>query len=219
MEARIARAFHESRWALGIGDDSAALEDLCARYGQAHRHYHDLTHLDACLTMLDAHRAAATRVGEVLAALLFHDAVYDPMRSDNEAESARLAREVLRRGGADEPVIARIEEMILATRDHEPRGADGALVLDIDLAILGEEPEAFERYDRAIRQEYAFVPESAYVEGRRAVLEGFLARPRIFHTEDLYAERERKARENLRAALVRLPRVIDSPRVIDGSNG
>jgi predicted metal-dependent HD superfamily phosphohydrolase len=205
MRERIERAWRESRWALGIGPDDAALEDLLARYAEPQRRYHDLTHLDACLVVLEIHRGGAARVGEVIAALLFHDAVYDPTRRDNEAESAKLARVALAKAGADEAAIARVEAMILATRDHEPRGSsDVALLLDVDLSILGEEPGTFDAFDRAIRAEYAFVPEADYRKGRRAVLEGFLARPRIFHTEALFEERESIARANLSAAIARL---------------
>lgn len=205
LRERIERAWRESRWALGIGPDDAALADLLARYAEPQRHYHDLTHLDACLAVLELHRGLTTRVGEVLTALLFHDAVYDPKRADNEAESASLARTVLTRAGAPEPVIARIEQMIVATRDHEPHGVeDAALLLDVDLSILGEDRATFDAYDRAIREEHAFVPEGAYQSGRRAVLERFLARPRIFHTEPFHAEREQRARANIQEAIRRL---------------
>ncbi len=205
MRELVREAWRETRWALGIGADDAALADLALRYSEPHRRYHDISHLEACLCVLEAHRALAERIGEVLVAVLFHDAIYDPTRRDSESASATLARDVLSRGGACEGSIERITGMIMATRDHDPRGAgDAALLLDVDLSILGEDEATFDRYDRAIREEYAFVPDEAYRAGRRAVLEGFLSRQRIYQTAPIHAEREAIARANLTRAAARL---------------
>lgn len=205
MRELVREAWRETRWALGIGADDAALADLALRYSEPHRRYHDLSHLEACLGVLEPHRALAERIGEVLVAVFFHDAIYDPTRRDNESASATLARDVLSRSGAGEGAIERIAALIMATRDHDARGAgDAALVLDVDLSILGEDAATFDRYDHAIREEYAFVPDEAYRAGRRAVLEGFLSRPRIYQTAAIHAEREAVARANLRRAAARL---------------
>jgi predicted metal-dependent HD superfamily phosphohydrolase len=205
IRERFERAWRDSRWALGIGPDDAALGDLIARYSEPHRAYHGLTHVDACLAVLELHRGLAARIGEVATALLFHDAIYDPTRRDNEVESAKLARAVLMRASVDTAAIDRVEAMILATRDHDPHGSsDAALLLDVDLSILGEDRATFDAFDRAIRKEYAFVPDDEYRSGRRAVLERFLSRPRIFHTDAMHEEREARARENLTFAIARL---------------
>ena len=71
--------------------------------------------------------------------------------------------------------------------------------LDADLAILGASPERYARYAADIRKEYAWVPEPEYRAGRAAVLNRFLALPRIYHAEPLFAEGEERARVNLRA--------------------
>ena len=139
------------------------------------------------------------RPGEVLAALLFHDAIYDPTRSDNEARSAALARETLR--GAQPESLDRIARAIEATRTHVAAGADEALVLDVDLSILGAEPDVYDAFERAIRAEYAHVPGDAFAMGRRAVLEGFAKRARIYVTPDFHDALDARARENLGRAL------------------
>ena len=68
-------------------------------------------------------------------------------------------------------------------------------------------PEELDRqcdaYDRAIRAEYAHVPDGAYRAGRSGVLRGFLSRERLFLTPE-FAALDAPARLNLRRALERL---------------
>jgi predicted metal-dependent HD superfamily phosphohydrolase len=77
-------------------------------------------------------------------------------------------------------------------------------VHDIDLTILSAPATEFDAYDRAIRLEYAHVGDAEYRAGRGALLRSFLARPRIFLTDRLHAEREAAARANIDRAIARL---------------
>lgn len=202
---RISTAWAEACWALGVRSDRAALEELLARLAEPHRRYHDLTHVEACVNLFDDHRGEARRPGEVLFAILFHDAVYDPHRTDNEEASAALAHEVLARLDADAPVIDHVAHLIRCTATHEPGGdADAEILLDVDLSILGEPEDVYERFEHAIRQEYAFVPDDAFRAARRAVLERLLARPAIYRVPALAREREAQARANLSRAIAAL---------------
>ena len=83
-------------------------------------------------------------------------------------------------------------------------GRDTGVLLDADLAILGAAPQRYARYAADIRREYAWVRDAEYRAGRAAVLEQFLARPRIYHAQMMYDEGEQRARENLRAELAAL---------------
>lgn len=197
MRDPLREAWDEARWALGVGGDPAALEDLARRFAEPHRVYHDASHVAACLASLDAHRARAERIGEVTFALLYHDAIYDPARSDNEAASAALAAGVLRRAGADADAIARVGAMILATAGHEADSTDGQLLVDVDLSILGADEATYDLFERAIEREYAFVPADVFRAARRRVLERFLARDVLYRTPALHAELEERARRNL----------------------
>jgi len=72
------------------------------------------------------------------------------------------------------------------------------------LAILGASAADYDRYARAIREEYAWVPEQDYRAGRRRILEGFLERERLFYMPPLFERLEMSARANLRREIERL---------------
>jgi predicted metal-dependent HD superfamily phosphohydrolase len=167
------------------------------------RHYHTLSHLDACLREFDVARHLAMRPGEVELALWFHDAVYRSWRRDNEAQSAALATDMLRAAAIE--TVERIRQMILDTqhRDEELSG-DTALVADVDLSILGQSSAVYDRFARAIRREYWWVPRQRYITGRRTLLEKFLARSSIYQHDRFYGKYEKPARENIAAELARL---------------
>ncbi|MCL6525346.1 MAG: hypothetical protein K6T57_00560 [Thermaceae bacterium] len=180
-----------------LGMDPAAhfsmLDDLLIRHTEPQRFYHNLAHLDTLLGLLPAKP-------HLEFAVWFHDAVYDPTRADNEAQSAGLAQESLERLGAEPALIQKVTQIILATQNHQAEDPDTALFLDADLAILGAEPKTYRAYAQAIRQEYAWVPEALFRERRAQVLQTFLSRERIYQTE-AFAHLEPTARENLQQEL------------------
>lgn len=184
------------------GDPSAAWGDLEARYGEPSRGYHTLEHVRECLELWDSVRAQAQDPLAVEAALFFHDAVYDARAKDSEERSAALAREALGRAGVAQARLDRIEELILATRHAAaPKAGDEALVVDLDLAILGAERERFDRYEAGVRKEYAHLSDETFHRGRAQFLERLLARERLFATEALRERFEAKARANLERSL------------------
>jgi predicted metal-dependent HD superfamily phosphohydrolase len=180
------------------------LGELTGAYSQPHRRYHTLQHIEFCLRELGKHRAHAVRLSEIRWALLFHDAIYDTRRTDNEARSADWACRVMQELQRPDDEIARVRKMILATAHAgKAETPDEALLLDIDLSILGADEATFDEYDRAIRAEYEWAPEEAYRTARANVLRGFLERDRIFQTI-AYRGHEAAARANIERALERL---------------
>ena len=197
---------------------SAALEQILAatraRYAEPQRHYHDLSHLDALLGLFERHKPALHDAEAVRLAIYYHDAVYQPERSDNETASAQLLRDELQ--GLVGPVtLDRAGALILATRTHHvPPGcevelaADCGLFLDMDVSVLGAEAEVFDRYEAGIAAEYRpFYEAEAYRQGRLKVLQHFLARDRIYVSE-AFAALEAPARANLARSVAAL---IPSP--------
>jgi predicted metal-dependent HD superfamily phosphohydrolase len=191
--------------AVGVLRHDLAFGLIAAAYQEPHRHYHNIRHVADCLRELGAVRGALERPLAAEAAVLFHDYVYDPARHDNENRSAAEASAALRAVGWAPPLVDAVREMILATRHVGPPPAgDAAVVVDVDLSILGKGDEEFDAYERAIRQEYAHVGDDAYRAGRGPVLRAFLSRPRIYAT-DYFADRyELPARRNLAQSLAAL---------------
>lgn len=182
-------------------DGTMVVDDLGRRYREPHRHYHNLEHVEACLAWLDWFAGCAEHRAEVELALWFHDAVYEPVRKDNEAVSAALADQALQSLGVPRQAVRRIVDHVIATASHDAIHGDRALVVDVDLAILGSTQSAFARFEQQIRREYAHVPDDAYRRGRGAVLQGFVARDRIYQTPAVAALLESAARRNLEQAL------------------
>ena len=184
-----------------VGNGSAIFDDLATRYSEAERAYHTLQHIEHCLAELD--RAPGGERIEF--AIWFHDAVYDTRAKDNEARSAALAREVARAAGLSDEFIEEVTRLILATRHSAaPSGASEQLIVDIDLAILGQDDARFDEYERQIRAEYSWVPVATYVEARCAILMSFLSRPRIYSTPFFYERYEAAARRNVSESIRRL---------------
>ena len=174
-------------------------QDLCRRYSEPGRAYHNLGHVAAMLETTSEFRGLVRDDVALRLSVWFHDAVYDSRRIDNEEKSAAYAMAALK-GGACDPLRMRVMVLIGKTKTHEaPAGdSDCQILLDADLAVLGSSADDYDRYAGAIREEYASVPEADYRAGRRRVLESFLGRERLSHTAPLFEQYEQAARANLR---------------------
>jgi predicted metal-dependent HD superfamily phosphohydrolase len=144
-------AYHPTDLALSLSFECPAslLEHVFARYAEPHRRYHTWTHILACLEARQQITEAA--LPEVDLALLFHDAIYDPLANDNEVRSARLLVEEGRRAWIDERLLQRAQVLVAATKHGGPSVAEteeACIVADADLSILGSEWATFAEYER-----------------------------------------------------------------------
>lgn len=181
-------------------------DQLVTDYSEPHRHYHTLEHLHEMFRVIGRLSATLTDPIAVRLAVWFHDVVYDPRSSENEARSAEKMCEAVAPLGISTATVNRAADLIRLTNHQSvPDTPDAVALLDADLAILAATEPRYKRYAAAIRQEYHHVDDAVYRTGRIAVLDAFLERPRIFHHPHLIAEGEVPARQNLsqeRAALL-----------------
>lgn len=188
--------------------------ELEAAYQTPPRAYHNIQHVHE----VTAHyQNVAESVGwqnpkEVYLAVLYHDAIYQAGRKDNEVRSAELALLAIEKFLADELIdIAKVKSLIELTAKHghlhaETLDQDTAHFLDCDMAILGSEPTQFLAYDKAIASEYrGKLPGWMFQFYRRKFLKSLLDSPRIYLSSPFFESHEAKARANI-TALLKKPR-------------
>ncbi|MCB8983946.1 MAG: hypothetical protein H6659_08985 [Ardenticatenaceae bacterium] len=185
---------------------AAGLQD---RYAADGRFYHTLTHIYDVLNHIKPFLDRARQPRALLLAAWFHDAVYDPRRSDNEMQSAAYTTAVLADLGTADAVIKETARLIGLTVTHKTAvgDTDGHILLDADLAILAAAPADYAVYAAAIRREYAHVPTEAYRQGRTAVLAQLLARPQLYYLS-AHTAWETPARLNLRQEMAQLSKGV-----------
>ena len=187
---------------LGLPPDEAQFQALWDAYHESGRHYHDWSHIEACLQLLNQIPEPLPERNILELALWFHDAVYDPRRGDNEARSNDRAQRFLAGHAA---LASRVESLILVTLHHGGHltGSE-AWMVDIDLAVLGAASDEYDVYEAAIRREYAWVPWFRYRSKRKAILRSFNERNPLYQQPYFQRLREEQAHANLARAIARL---------------
>lgn len=206
-----------ARWralcqATGIGPAADPLLQVLLRaWADPDRHYHNLDHVDFLLTGLDEHREMASNPIAVELAIWYHDVVLDPRSSHNEEDSAAYAWTCLTAAGLDPALAHHVCQLVLATRHTDPpRTPDEALLVDLDLAVLGSEEGAFDRFETAVRREYDWLDDTAFWRGRAALFERFLTREWLFHTARFRVRFEQPARRNLERSMARAAALVET---------
>lgn len=197
---------------------------VAAAYGQPHREYHTIRHLQELFVQLDAIRGtAATNFGywsAIELAVWFHDFVYETdaqLYPHNEVYSAQEMVRVTRQHCSPTWQAFMTEQLILAclmvtaTKTHKvpdylAKNAEQAdalkLFLDADLAILAASPDRLEAYDKGVRREWLCRIHSwsdeEFRRGRHAALTALAQREPIFYSPQ-FKHLEPIAKNNLEA--------------------
>lgn len=201
--------------ALPLALPQGQLDALRAAYATPPRAYHDFGHVGEVL----AHYAdVAAGPGwlqprEVALAVLYHDAIYQAGKRDNEARSAQLAVADIAHWipavGVDAQRVAALVTLTAKHGAHKPRDFDPDPAaedirhfLDCDMAILGASPGRFDAYNQAIAREYRdAMPAWMFRFNRQRFLRALLASERIYLSDFFHERLEQNARRNLRRAL------------------
>ncbi len=176
-------------------------------YHEHFREYHNIEHITPMLDILDNVKRFCKNRDLIEFAWWYHDVIYIPGVSNCEELSAKKAEYDCRRLGFDEDIIKKISILIMATEHSErtdhPIPNDEKIIHDIDLVILGQPPESYKRYAQQIREEYFFVSDEEYKNGRAMIMSTFLARAKIYY-HDAFQEYEEAARKNIQEEIEEL---------------
>lgn len=193
-------------------------DKIYRQHNQTGRYYHTAVHLKEILDYLKILKQNGVlkeiQLHIVLIwATFFHDVVYDPKSNSNEKASAAMFQEFCLQVAMPLSVSKMIESLILATEKHQviPTSDESIsleqrelqtvaqeLFLDLDMAVLGKESDAYISYATLIRKEYAFVPAHLYCSRRAEILQLFLDDSKTIYVSNIFQDAlEQRARSNL----------------------
>lgn len=189
MSKKLENRYRDFLTRIGITEYHDTLwHEVEGHYCERHRHYHTLDHLKQMFDLFDKIKHKLDNPNEVEAAIWYHDVIYrthatvsDNTVIQNEFESAVLANERLQNSTLN---MNAVFDMILMTGGHEkPNTLDAQYFHDLDLSVLGADPDTYFKYSEAIRQEYSYVPDDVYARERVKILNSFLDREKTYQTE------------------------------------
>jgi predicted metal-dependent HD superfamily phosphohydrolase len=202
------------------GDPTPEFETLQEAYRDPPRKYHTLTHIGWALlrvdNMADEDKSRGSKHmkrewDRIRFAVWWHDFMLEG-HPDDEELSGESAASSLHYGGL--PVDAlEVKRLVLATgHDRVPLRYDEAIICDADLSILGADEDAFDRYEKLVREEWAHVPDLLFATARTTILKRFIDKPWIYMTDYGRLRWERQARANLKRSVAQLAALAERRR-------
>lgn len=96
----------------------------------------------------------------------------------------------------------RVRNLIVATAHAASvHDEDAAVLVDVDLSILGADAQTYDRFECDVRKEYWWVPGPLFRQTRAKILQSFLDRPSVYATAHFRERLEQMAREDLGRAI------------------
>jgi predicted metal-dependent HD superfamily phosphohydrolase len=144
------------------------LDRTLRRWEEPHRRWHGRAHLDSLLEQIEGDPALNESDREMLRYVaLFHDAIYEPLATGNEEQSARLASLHL----TNYPRRVEVISLIMATKSHQSNDALAKKFNGWDCAILRETSwERLLEYEEGIAYEYRELDRETYRRERSEFL-------------------------------------------------
>ncbi len=192
---------------------------LTTLYTQPHRTYHNINHINDCLTELEnIPREVITDYERQIieTAIWYHDAVYNPYSKRNEMNSAELYTQ--HRTSPKEAMsnwTTIVCDAILATANHTiTQAADMSyyidnvlslttqVMLDIDLAGFGKSWKINQMYADNIRKEYYLTEELEFYTGRLAFLNTINKRESLYYTDYFKKKYHKQSKKNLEQEII-----------------
>lgn len=182
-----------------IPDGSSIIyQQLLDAYKEPQRVYHNLEHIECCLSIFDQVSHLLKNPDAVELAIWFHDAIYQLGDCNNEQLSADLFMK-LTDGLFQDNFREAVYQHIMATchsstqiTDH-----DTQLMVDIDLSSFGLPWADFLRDSKKVRQEMNHICDTEYYQKQITFQQRLLSRPSFFYSDYFGEHYEAQARSNL----------------------
>jgi pantetheine-phosphate adenylyltransferase len=126
---------------------------LLSMWNESHRYYHNLNHLNDLIEQInnDKDIYSEKEYEKLLIAALFHDAIYDTNRFDNEEKSAEFFMNCCVEKNSD---IEHINKIILDTKSHLPSDNLSECFSNYDMNIVERSYEQLLEWENNINLEY-----------------------------------------------------------------
>lgn len=183
-----------------LGEDNGDLKSIIEKcYTEPHRKYHTLEHLDTLYNLFQYYRVLFTdeEYSILCASALFHDAIYNVKRDDNEKQSSRLARSWIEQNGVSDDIRKMVERLI---NDMYEPGENflNDFFQDADMAILAAPEQIYAEYAENVKEEYTSqFTDDEYISGRKAFLTHLLCKKKIYRTNIFQSTQEAVAISNI----------------------
>jgi len=146
---------------------------LLSMWNESHRSYHNQNHLLDLINQINENQSkfdSHKDYEKMVLCALFHDCVYDPMRSDNEEKSAQFFIDCCQEKNQD---VLDIKQMILDTKTHESTTPLSEKFNQLDMNIVERDFNQLLEWENGIREEYKAYGDK-YKMGRLQFLESLL---------------------------------------------
>lgn len=151
------------------------INTVLAMWNESHRAYHTLNHLNDLISQINENKSnfSEKEYEKLMLAAIFHDCVYDPMKSDNEEKSADFLMECA--VDKSNPDILEVKQMILDTKTHKATTNLSESFNNYDMNIVERDFDQLLEWENGISFEYIpYYGKDNYKIGRLKFLESFL---------------------------------------------
>ncbi|XP_055690783.1 uncharacterized protein LOC129794164 [Lutzomyia longipalpis] len=176
---------------------------ILRNYSLPERYYHNQNEMFS-------HKEKYLREGNandcVILAAIFQYYIFDPIK-DKQVENCQALRDFLTEANFKDDALGKYVAKLLG--DNIPEELDGfeedaQFLQDLDLAILGADPEDYKNYTELLEKEYKHLNSATYKSTRLKILKTFLTIPNIYSTPFFRERLEESARKNIRKEIEEL---------------
>ncbi|MFW6226096.1 MAG: adenylyltransferase/cytidyltransferase family protein [bacterium] len=158
--------------------DNDIINDIITKWNEPHRHYHNLSHLENLLSMIEntfTEKVDGLKYESYVLAAFFHDVVYDPKSTRNEEDSVKYFQSVSEHI-LHKDLIETVSNLIMVTKSREipfDEFNKKFWLFDNDILINSNLEQLIE-YENKIFKEFQFVSYDIYKAKRISFLKNEL---------------------------------------------